>query len=70
MNKAMDYVLAQVNIGRLLAPLDSAQLATALRAFEDDASGADGRRDLGQLDILPGLKLRAGDSNYAGGSVG
>jgi hypothetical protein len=72
MSKAMDYVLAQVNIGRLLAPLDSAQLAdfvaaldpvnavadaapgfvwrlqteegnaTSLRAFEDDASGADG----------------------------
>jgi hypothetical protein len=68
----MDYVLAQVNIGRLLAPLDSAQLAgfvagldpvnavadsapgfvwrlqtedgnaTSLRAFEEDAEGADG----------------------------
>jgi hypothetical protein len=68
----MDYVIAQVNIGRLLAPLDSPQLAgfvsqldpvnavadaapgflwrlqtedgnsTALRAFEDDAEGADG----------------------------
>jgi Domain of unknown function (DUF3291) len=71
MNEAMDYVLAQVNIGRLLAPLDSAQLAgfvaaldpvnavadaapgfvwrlqteegnaTSLRAFDDEASGAD-----------------------------
>ena len=68
----MDYVIAQVNIGRLVAPLDSAQLegfvsqldavnavadaapgflwrlqtedgnATALRAFESDAEGADG----------------------------
>ena len=68
----MDYVLAQVNIGRLAAPLDSPRLAdfvagldpvnavaddapgfvwrlqtedgdaTALRAFEDDAEGADG----------------------------
>jgi hypothetical protein len=68
----MDYVLAQVNIGRLLAPLDSPAVAgfvaaldpvnaiadaaagfvwrlqtedgnaTALRAFEDDAVGADG----------------------------
>lgn len=68
----MDYVIAQVNIGRLAAPLDSAQLAgfvsqldpvnavadaapgflwrlqtedgnaTALRAFEEDAEGADG----------------------------
>jgi len=68
----MEYVLAQVNIGRLVAPLDSPQLAdfmawldpvnavadgapgfvwrlqtedgnsTALRAFEDDAEGADG----------------------------
>ena len=66
------HVLAQVNIGRLVAPLDSPQLAdfvawldpvnavadaapgfvwrlqtedgdaTALRAFEDDAEGADG----------------------------
>ncbi len=68
----MDYVIAQVNVGRLAAPLDSAQLAgfvgqldpvnavadnapgflwrlqtedgnaTALRAFESDAEGADG----------------------------
>jgi hypothetical protein len=68
----MDYVLAQVNIGRLLAPLDSPAIAgfvaalgpvnavadaapgfvwrlqtedgnaTALRAFEDDATGSDG----------------------------
>ncbi len=68
----MDYVIAQVNVGRLVAPLDSPQLAdftanldpvnavadaapgfvwrlqtedgnsTALRAFEDDAEGADG----------------------------
>jgi hypothetical protein len=68
----MDYVIAQVNVGRLVAPLDSAQLAgfvnqlepvnavaddapgflwrlqtedgnaTALRAFEFDAEGADG----------------------------
>ena len=68
----MGYVIAQVNIGRLVAPLDSAQLqgfvtqldpvnavadaapgfiwrlqtedgnATALRAFEADADGADG----------------------------
>src|ERR1700750_1852063 len=68
----MDYVVAQVNIGRLVAPLDSPQLAdfvaaldpvnavadsapdfvwrlqtedgnsTALRAFEEDADGADG----------------------------
>ena len=68
----MDYVIAQVNVGRLVAPLDSAQLAgfvsqldpvnavadtapgflwrlqtedgnaTALRAFEEDAEGADG----------------------------
>ena len=68
----MTYVLAQVNIGRLVAPLDSPQLAefaaaldpvnavadaapgfvwrlqtedgnsTAVRAFEDDAEGADG----------------------------
>jgi len=68
----MGYALAQVNIGRLLAPLDSPQLAdfvaaldpvnaiadaapgflwrlqtedgnaTALRAFEADAEGADG----------------------------
>ena len=68
----MDYVVAQVNIGRLVAPLDSPQLAdfvamldpvnavadaapgfvwrlqtedgnaTALRAFEEDAEGADG----------------------------
>jgi Domain of unknown function (DUF3291) len=68
----MDYVIAQVNIGRLVAPLDSPQLAgfvsqldsvnaiadaapgflwrlqtedgnaTALRAFEADAEGADG----------------------------
>lgn len=68
----MGYALAQVNIGRLLAPLDSSQLAdfvaaldpvnaiadaapgflwrlqtedgnaTALRAFEEDAEGADG----------------------------
>src|SRR6201996_7699800 len=67
----VDYVLAQVNIGRLVAPLDSPQLAgfmaaldpvnagadsapgfvwrlqtedgnsTALRAFEQDAEGAD-----------------------------
>ena len=72
MNEGMDYVLAQVNIGRLLAPLDSPRLAgfaaaldpvnavadaapgfvwrlqteegnaTSLRAFEDDAAGADG----------------------------
>jgi hypothetical protein len=69
---AMDYVVAQVNIGRLLAPLDSPVIAgfvaaldpvnavadaapgfvwrlqtedgnaTALRAFEDDAGGAEG----------------------------
>jgi hypothetical protein len=68
----MDYVIAQVNIGRLVAPLDSPRLAdfvgqldavnaaadaapgflwrlqtedgnaTALRAFEEDAEGADG----------------------------
>ena len=68
----MEYVVAQVNIGRLVAPIDSPQLAgfvaeldpvnavadrapgfvwrlqtedgnaTALRAFEDDADGADG----------------------------
>jgi hypothetical protein len=68
----MDFVVAQVNIGRLVAPLDSPRLAdfvagldpvnavadaapgfvwrlqtedgnaTALRAFEDDAEGADG----------------------------
>lgn len=68
----MDYVIAQVNIGRLVAPLDSPRLAgfvanldsvnaaadtapgflwrlqtedgnaTALRAFEQDAEGADG----------------------------
>jgi hypothetical protein len=68
----MDYVVAQVNIGRLVAPLASPQLAdfvagldpvnavadaapgfmwrlqtedgnaTALRAFEQDAEGADG----------------------------
>ena len=68
----MDYVVAQVNVGRLVAPLDSPQLAdfvawldpgnavadgapgfvwrlqtedgdaTALRAFENDAEGADG----------------------------
>lgn len=68
----MDYVVAQVNVGRLVAPLDSPQLAdfvawldpvnavaddapgfvwrlqtedgdaTALRAFEHDAEGADG----------------------------
>jgi hypothetical protein len=68
----VDYVVAQVNIGRLVAPLDSPQLAdfmaaldpvnavadsapgfvwrlqtedgnaTALRAFEQDAGGADG----------------------------
>jgi hypothetical protein len=68
----MDYVIAQVNVGRLVAPLDSTQLsgfvaqldpvnavaddapgflwrlqtedgnATALRAFEADAEGADG----------------------------
>lgn len=68
----MDYVVAQVNVGRLVAPLDSPRLAdfmanldpvnavadaapgfvwrlqtedgnsTALRAFEDDAEGADG----------------------------
>jgi hypothetical protein len=68
----MDHVVAQVNIGRLIAPLDSPQLAdfvaaldpvnavadgapgfvwrlqtedgnaTALRAFEEDAEGADG----------------------------
>jgi hypothetical protein len=67
----MDYVLAQVNVGRLIAPLDSPRLAgfvagldpvnavadsapgfvwrlqtedgdaTALRAFESDAEGAD-----------------------------
>ena len=72
MNDGMDYALAQVNIGRLLAPLDSEQLAgfaaaldpvnavadaapgfvwrlqteegnaTSLRAFEEDAAGADG----------------------------
>jgi hypothetical protein len=68
----MDYVIAQVNIGRLVAPLESRRLvgfvsqldavnavadaapgflwrlktedgnATALRAFEEDAEGADG----------------------------
>lgn len=68
----MDYVLTQVNLGRLFAPLDSPRLAdfvaaldpvnavadaapgfvwrlqtedgnaTALRAFEEDAEGADG----------------------------
>ena len=68
----MDYVIAQVNVGRLVAPLNSTQLAgfvaqldpvnavadgapgflwrlqtedgnaTALRAFEADAEGADG----------------------------
>jgi len=68
----MDYVVAQVNVGRLAAPLESPQLAgfvanldpvnavadaapgfvwrlqtedgnaTALRAFEEDAAGADG----------------------------
>src|ERR1700753_3733277 len=68
----MDYVVAQLNIGRLVAPLDSPQLADfvaaldpvnavadsapgfvwrlqtedgnapALRAFEQDAEGADG----------------------------
>jgi hypothetical protein len=68
----MDYVLAQVNVGRLVAPLDSPRLAdfvaqlepvnavadgapgfvwrlqtedgdaTAIRAFEQDAEGADG----------------------------
>jgi Domain of unknown function (DUF3291) len=68
----VDYVLAQVNVGRLVAPLDSPQLAdfvagldpvnavadgapgfvwrlqtedgnaTAIRAFEQDADGADG----------------------------
>ena len=71
-HRNVDYVLAQVNIGRLLAPLDAPQLAdfvaaldpvnavadaapgfiwrlqtedgnaTALRAFEQDAEGADG----------------------------
>lgn len=68
----MDYALAQVNVGRLVAPLDSPRLAdfvagldpvnavadaapgfvwrlqtedgnaTAIRAFEQDAEGADG----------------------------
>jgi len=68
----VDYILAQINVGRLVAPLDSTQLAdfvaaldpvnavadaapgfvwrlqtedgnaTALRAFEEDAEGADG----------------------------
>src|SRR5487761_1008866 len=71
-DQRMDYVLAQVNIGRLIAPLESPQIAdfvaaldsvnavadaapgflwrlqtedgnaTALRAFERDAEGADG----------------------------
>src|ERR1700689_1161626 len=72
MEGGMEYVVAQVNIGRLVAPLDSPRLAdfvaaldevnavadeapgfvwrlqtedgnaTALRAFERDADGADG----------------------------
>ena len=71
-HRGVDYVLAQVNVGRLVAPLDSPQLAgfvaglgpvnavadsapgfvwrlqtedgnaTAIRAFEQDAEGADG----------------------------
>ena len=71
-HRNVDYVLAQVNIGRLVAPLDAPQLAdfvaaldpvnavadvapgfiwrlqtedgnaTAIRAFEQDAEGADG----------------------------
>jgi hypothetical protein len=71
-HRSVDYVLAQINVGRLTAPLESPQLAdfvaaldpvnaiadaapgfvwrlqtedgnaTALRAFEDDAEGADG----------------------------
>ena len=71
-DRRVDYVLAQVNIGRLTAPLDSRRLAgfvaaldsvnavadaapgfvwrlqtedgnaTAIRAFEQDAEGADG----------------------------
>jgi hypothetical protein len=71
-HRSVDYVLAQVNVGRLVAPLDSPRLAdfvagldpvnavadgapgfvwrlqtedgnaTAIRAFEEDAEGADG----------------------------
>ena len=41
MNKVMDYVLAQVNIGRLLAPLDSAQLADFVAALDPVNAVAD-----------------------------
>jgi hypothetical protein len=41
MNEAMDYVLAQVNIGRLLAPLDSEQLADFVAALDPVNAVAD-----------------------------
>jgi hypothetical protein len=42
MLERMDYVLAQVNIGRLLAPLDSAQLAGFVAALDPVNTVADG----------------------------
>jgi hypothetical protein len=41
MNEGMDYALAQVNIGRLLAPLDSPQLADFAAALDPVNSVAD-----------------------------
>ena len=38
----VDYLLAQVNIGRLLAPLDSAQLADFVAALDSVNAAADG----------------------------
>jgi hypothetical protein len=52
----MDYVLAQVNIGRLLAPLDSAQLAGFVAALDPVNAVADS---------APGFvwRLQADDGN-------
>jgi hypothetical protein len=41
MNEALDYVLAQVNIGRLVAPLDSARLADFAAALDPVNAVAD-----------------------------
>jgi hypothetical protein len=41
MGEAMDYVLAQANIARLLAPLDSEQLADFVAALDPVNAVAD-----------------------------
>ena len=61
----MDYVLAQVNIGRLLAPLDSPRIADFAAALEPVNAAAD---------AAPGfiwrLQTEDGDATAVGGFIG